>query len=126
MGAVGGVLLDESVLLSDDGSGNPRLKPGAEILLRRLRYSNLRVGFCHHEDLSAVKRGALPIYPTQNGLIFVPLTFEIPLVSQLQDVDAVLHKATDEIVCFDPHISTHFSHGISFSKGMQELERWLS
>ncbi|RWW29909.1 hypothetical protein GW17_00005553 [Ensete ventricosum] len=55
MGAVGGVLLDESVLLSDDGSGNPRLKPGAEILLRRLRYSNLRVGFCHHEDLSAVK-----------------------------------------------------------------------
>ncbi|URD84384.1 Inositol 1, 3, 4-trisphosphate 5/6-kinase [Musa troglodytarum] len=55
MGAVRGVLLDESVLLSDDGSGNPRLKPGAEVLLRRLRYSNLRVGFCHHEDLSAVK-----------------------------------------------------------------------
>ncbi|URD77641.1 Inositol 1, 3, 4-trisphosphate 5/6-kinase [Musa troglodytarum] len=195
MGAVRGVLLDESVLLSDDGSGNPRLKPGAEVLLRRLRYSNLRVGFCHHEDLSAVKaiflqntariysfscvsldapdakysfnqllldwgiardncfyvtskrhdaftheiqnqgwltvcvgvdsgsvmnkeflfinkleellitvcslskkRGALPMYPTQNGLIFVPLTFEIPLVSQLQDVDAVLHKATDEII----------------------------
>ncbi|URD77643.1 Inositol 1, 3, 4-trisphosphate 5/6-kinase [Musa troglodytarum] len=43
MGAVRGVLLDESVLLSDDGSGNPRLKPGAEVLLRRLRYSNLRV-----------------------------------------------------------------------------------
>ncbi|URD77644.1 Inositol 1, 3, 4-trisphosphate 5/6-kinase [Musa troglodytarum] len=222
MGAVRGVLLDESVLLSDDGSGNPRLKPGAEVLLRRLRYSNLRVGFCHHEDLSAVKaiflqntariysfscvsldapdakysfnqllldwgiardncfyvtskrhdaftheiqnqgwltvcvgvdsgsvmnkeflfinkleellitvcslskkRGALPMYPTQNGLIFVPLTFEIPLVSQLQDVDAVLHKATDEIVDFNPHISTHFSHGISFSKGMQELERSL-
>ncbi|CAL9076695.1 unnamed protein product [Musa textilis] len=245
MGAVRGVLLDESVLLSDDGSGNPRLKPGAEVLLRRLRYSNLRVGFCHHEDLSAVKaiflqntariysfscvsldapdakysfnqllldwgiardncfyvtskrhdaftheiqnqgwltvcvgvdsgsvmnkeflfinkleellitvcslskkamqksvviigyvmkpsreedfakRGALPMYPTQNGLIFVPLTFEIPLVSQLQDVDAVLHKATDEIVDFNPHISTHFSHGISFSKGMQELERFI-
>ncbi|XP_018676593.2 inositol-tetrakisphosphate 1-kinase 6-like isoform X3 [Musa acuminata AAA Group] len=245
MGAVRGVLLDESVLLSDDGSGNPRLKPGAEVLLRRLRYSNLRVGFCHHEDLSAVKaiflqntariysfscisldapdakysfnqllldwgiagdscfyvtskrhdaftheirnqgwltvcvgvdsgsvmnkeflfinkleellltvcslskkamqksvvvigyvmkpsreedfakRGALPMYPTQNGLIFVPLTFDIPLLSQLQDVDAVLHKATDEIVDFNPHISTHFSHGISFSKGMQELERFI-
>lgn len=66
------------------------------------------------------------MYPTQNGLIFVPLTFDIPLLSQLQDVDAVLHKATDEIVDFNPHISTHFSHGISFSKGMQELERWLS
>ncbi|URD84385.1 Inositol 1, 3, 4-trisphosphate 5/6-kinase [Musa troglodytarum] len=210
MGAVRGVLLDESVLLSDDGSGNPRLKPGAEVLLRRLRYSNLRVAIflqntariysfscvsldapdakysfnqllldwgiardncfyvtskrhdaftheiqnqgwltvCVGVDSGSVmnkeflfinkleellitvcslskKRGALPMYPTQNGLIFVPLTFEIPLVSQLQDVDAVLHKATDEIVDFNPHISTHFSHGISFSKGMQELERFI-
>lgn len=43
MAAVRGVLLDESVLLSDDGDDGPLLKPGAEAVLRRLRYSDLRV-----------------------------------------------------------------------------------
>ncbi|XP_058103469.1 inositol 1,3,4-trisphosphate 5/6-kinase 4-like [Magnolia sinica] len=48
------------------------------------------------EDFS--KRGAFPMYPTQNGLMFVPLTFDLPLASQIQEVDVILHKATDEIV----------------------------
>ncbi|WOL17888.1 inositol-tetrakisphosphate 1-kinase 6 isoform X1 [Canna indica] len=246
MGAVRGVLLDESVLLSDDVSGSPCLKPGVEGVLRRLRYSNLRIGFCHHVDVSVkkamflqntartysfsctllnspdashlfnqlllewgiagdscfyvasqkpeaityeiqnhnwatvcvgvdssstinkkilfinkleelliticsfskkamqnlslvvigyvmkpsreedfAKRGAFPMYPTQNRLMFVPLTFEIPLESQLQKVDAVLHKATDEIINFNPLNSTQFSEGVVFSKGIQALERFI-
>ncbi|XP_058101242.1 inositol-tetrakisphosphate 1-kinase 6 isoform X2 [Magnolia sinica] len=75
------------------------------------------------EDFS--KRGAFPMYPTQNGLMFVPLTFDLPLASQIQKVDVILHKATDEIVSVDPGSFLDFSKGISFSKGMQELERYI-
>ncbi|KAG6503368.1 hypothetical protein ZIOFF_035680 [Zingiber officinale] len=275
MGAVRGVLLDESVLLSDDGDDGPLLKPGAEAVLRRLRYSDLRVGFCHDGEVSAQKvktlkhmenfsrcclkkqlleaaflqktarmhsytcisltapdiinsfnqvllewgiagdgcfyvtskkheaaayeivgqswvivhigvdccyttnneflfiekleqlplaiccftkkalknlslliigylmkpsreedfakaatlnseqRGAFPMYPPKNRLMFVPLSFEFPLESQLQVVDAVLHKATDEIINFKPNTSTEFSEGVSFSTGMRELERFI-
>ncbi|KAJ0035068.1 hypothetical protein Pint_26388 [Pistacia integerrima] len=49
-----------------------------------------------HEDFA--KRGSFPMNPTPNGLIFVLLSFETPLSSQLQVVDVVLHKATDEIL----------------------------
>ncbi|XP_042504978.1 inositol-tetrakisphosphate 1-kinase 6-like isoform X2 [Macadamia integrifolia] len=71
------------------------------------------------------KRGAFPMYPTQNGLIFVPLTFDLPLESQLQEVDVVLHKATDEILTIELNSSSEFSNKISYSKGMQELERYI-
>ncbi|MED6138441.1 hypothetical protein PIB30_074258 [Stylosanthes scabra] len=39
------------------------------------------------------KRGAFPLCPTQNGLMFVPLTPMLPLSTQLKDVDIVLHKS---------------------------------
>ncbi|KAK4801806.1 hypothetical protein SAY86_000009 [Trapa natans] len=61
------------------------------------------------------------MYPTENGLMFVPLSFNLPLVSQLQEVDIVLHKATDEIVSVDMSSSSETSK-ISYSKGMQELK----
>ncbi|KAG6506752.1 hypothetical protein ZIOFF_032081 [Zingiber officinale] len=244
MGAVRGVILDESVLLSDDGDDGPLLKPGAEAVLRRLRYSDLRVGFCHDGEVSSQKAAFLQktarmhsytcisltapdiinsfnqvllewgiagdrcfyvtskkheaaayeivgqswvivhigvdcCYTTnneflfiekleqlplaiccftkkalknlslliigylmkpsreedfakaatlnseQNRLMFVPLSFEFPLESQLQAVDAVLHKATDEIINFKPNTSTEFSQGVSFSTGMCELERFI-
>lgn len=57
--------------------------------------------------------------------MFVPLSFEFPLESQLREVDAVLHKATDEIINFKPPTSAEFSQGVSFSTGMRELERWF-
>lgn len=61
------------------------------------------------------------MYPTQNGLLFVPLSFELPLALQIEQVDVVLHKATDEIVSIDT--SLDFSDGILFSEGMNELKR---
>ncbi|KAK7290186.1 hypothetical protein RIF29_04422 [Crotalaria pallida] len=64
------------------------------------------------------KRGAFPLCPTQNGLMFVPLTSKLPLSSQLKDVDIVLHKATDEIVSIE-------ENKLTFTQNMQELQRYL-
>lgn len=69
------------------------------------------------------QRGALPEDPTENGLAFVPITFDHPLASQMTKVDAVLHKATDEIVNIDLSSRLDFSMKISFSEGMYELDR---
>lgn len=71
------------------------------------------------------KRGAFPLYPTPNGLIFLPLTFEIPLSSQLQKVDVVLHKATDEIISIELNNSPVSSNRITYTRGMQELQRYM-
>ncbi|PAN13405.1 hypothetical protein PAHAL_2G334000 [Panicum hallii] len=71
------------------------------------------------------RRGAFPIYPSKDGLIFVPLSFELPLSSQLQEVDMVLHKITDEIVKIDPNCSIDFPKGILFSAGMSEIIRFV-
>ncbi|XP_077210478.1 inositol 1,3,4-trisphosphate 5/6-kinase 4 isoform X2 [Tasmannia lanceolata] len=245
MAAVGGVLLDESILFAQDGEGNTHFVPGSEALLRRLHYSKIHTGISYGDGVSSqkvtfikkmstlysldcialdascidafngtllawsgagesyfyvtskidkdlilklsnqgwtivvksskdsplentrvqfinkleelpinlcrctklalhdtkvvtigyimkssreedfAKRGAFPMYPTQNGLIFVPLTFDLPLAPQLQEVDAVLHKATDEIVRIDPANFLDCSEGVSFSKGIQELERYI-
>ncbi|OIW14175.1 hypothetical protein TanjilG_21315 [Lupinus angustifolius] len=64
------------------------------------------------------KRGAFPLYCTQNGLMFVPLTSVLPLSSQLKDVDVVLHKATDEILSIE-------ENKLTFTQNMQELQRYL-
>lgn len=63
------------------------------------------------------------MYPTQNGLMFVPLTFDLPLASQIQKVDVILHKATDEIISIDRGNFSDLPKGISYSRGMRELER---
>ncbi|OIV95630.1 hypothetical protein TanjilG_23861 [Lupinus angustifolius] len=64
------------------------------------------------------KRGAFPLCPTKNGLMFVPLTSKLSLSSQLKDVDIVLHKATDEIVSIE-------GSKLTFTHNMQELQRYL-
>ncbi|XP_061370226.1 inositol 1,3,4-trisphosphate 5/6-kinase 4 [Gastrolobium bilobum] len=64
------------------------------------------------------KRGAFPLCPTQNGLMFIPLSSKLPLSSQLKDVDIVLHKATDEILSIE-------ENKLTFTQNMQELQRYL-
>ncbi|GLT73688.1 hypothetical protein SLA2020_455270 [Shorea laevis] len=71
------------------------------------------------------KRGALPMCPTPNGLMFLPLTFDLPLSLQLEDVDVVLHKATDEIVSIDLSCQAESSYKITYTPGMQELQRHI-
>ncbi|KAK4551758.1 hypothetical protein RGQ29_032277 [Quercus rubra] len=76
-----------------------------------------------HINRKVSKRGAFPLYPTQNGLIFMPLTFELPLSPQLQEIDIVLHKATDEIKSIELKSRTNFSNRIVYTSGMQDLQR---
>ncbi|PON32448.1 Inositol-tetrakisphosphate 1-kinase [Parasponia andersonii] len=71
------------------------------------------------------KRGAFPLYPTHNGLMFLPLTFELPLLPQLQEVDIILHKATDEIISIELSNSAEFPNKIAYTNGMQELKRYM-
>lgn len=60
--------------------------------------------------------------PSLNGLIFLPLTFELPISSQLQEVDVVLHKVTDEVVSINLNSSPELQNKIIYTRGMQELE----
>ncbi|VVB03303.1 unnamed protein product [Arabis nemorensis] len=72
------------------------------------------------------KRGALPMYPTSNGLIFLPLMFEFPLSSQLKHADIIFHKATDEILSIQLNCSdSKSSVAVTFSKGMEELRKYM-
>lgn len=75
------------------------------------------------EDFS--KRGAFPMHPSQNGLIFMPLTFALPISSQLQEVDVVLHKATDEIMSIKLNSSSELSNRITYTRGMLELGMYM-
>lgn len=70
-----------------------------------------------------LQRGAFPLYPTDNGLIFMPLTFDLPLSFQLPEVDMILHKATDEILYVELSNSSDLSNKITYSSRMQELQR---
>ncbi|KAL3650037.1 hypothetical protein CASFOL_006440 [Castilleja foliolosa] len=69
------------------------------------------------------KRGAFPLHPTQNGLMFLPLNYELPMSSQLKLVDAILHKATDEILSVDMGSSSEFGEKVTFTRNLQELQR---
>ncbi|KAF4346195.1 hypothetical protein G4B88_018042 [Cannabis sativa] len=71
------------------------------------------------------KRGAFPMYPTHNGLMFFPLTFDLPLTPQLQEADLILHKATDEIVSVELSDSAEFLNKITYTTGMEELKRYM-
>ncbi|KAJ7979054.1 Inositol-tetrakisphosphate 1-kinase 4 [Quillaja saponaria] len=71
------------------------------------------------------KRGAFPLFPTQNGLMFVPVSSELPLAPQLQEVDVILHKATDKILSIELDRSSKVSNKITFTRDMQEMQRYL-
>ncbi|KAJ3691599.1 hypothetical protein LUZ61_020763 [Rhynchospora tenuis] len=76
-------------------------------------------------ELDFLKRGALPLFPCRSALIFIPISFELPLISQLERIDIILHKVTDEIVSIDPSSSFELPKGITFSNGMSELIRLI-
>ncbi|XP_019100617.1 PREDICTED: inositol 1,3,4-trisphosphate 5/6-kinase 4 isoform X2 [Camelina sativa] len=72
------------------------------------------------------KRGSLPMYPTSNGLIFLPLMFEFPLSSQLEHADIIFHKATDEILSIQLNCAdSKSSVAVTFSTGMEELKKYM-
>jgi hypothetical protein len=74
------VVLDSSVLLDPSGVTAEEeevvvaLRPGAEALLRRLRYSNLRVAICHPEGLPTNESGFLEKTAKLYSFGYMPLT----------------------------------------------------
>ncbi|KAI3962192.1 hypothetical protein MKX01_030742 [Papaver californicum] len=97
-------------------------------LSRKVAGNNVvRIGYVMKASREAdfAKRGAFPMNPTQNGLMFIPLTFDLPLEPQVHEVDVVFHKATDEITNIELTGSSEYFNGISFSKGMQELKMYF-
>ncbi|GJN34376.1 hypothetical protein PR202_gb23031 [Eleusine coracana subsp. coracana] len=155
------LVLDSSVLLEPSasagaggGSGEVALRPGAEALLRRLRYSNLGVAICYPEgnQCSELIKDAevFKVSRLQELLLTLATLIKREICSssvfvvgylmkqsreedfakacfyriwQLQEVDMVLHKVTDEVVKIDPNSSVEFPKGISFSAGMSEIIR---
>ncbi|KAL7603995.1 hypothetical protein Lser_V15G19338 [Lactuca serriola] len=88
---------------------------------------NVVVGYIMKPSREAdfAKRGAFPLNPTQNGLIFLPLTFDLPILSQLKKVDIIIHKATDEISSIERSNSCNSSSKIIYTTGMLELQRCI-
>ncbi|XP_074307780.1 inositol 1,3,4-trisphosphate 5/6-kinase 4 isoform X3 [Silene latifolia] len=70
------------------------------------------------------KRGAFPFYPSQQEMIFLPLTYELPMQLQLEQMDVVLHKATDDIVSIELNTSMP-APKITYTDGMDKLRRTL-
>ena len=62
------------------------------------------------------------MYPTECGLVFVPIIMEVSVPYQMQVVDALLHKATDEIMRIDLS-NLDSPNKITFSEGMEEIHR---
>ncbi|XP_015165792.1 inositol 1,3,4-trisphosphate 5/6-kinase 4 isoform X2 [Solanum tuberosum] len=96
------------------GTENP-----SKIFINKLE--ELPLIICHLNK----KRGAFPIKPTPNGLIFVPLTYALPISQQLQEIDGVLHKATDDIITVEMSSSSDFENKVTYTEGMQELQRYI-
>jgi hypothetical protein len=80
-----------------------------------------------------LKRGALPFVPlpqqtiTANraSLSFIPIQLDRPVEPQLAAVDLVLHKPTDEIVSIAQNPTATVAERITFSEGVQKLQRYL-
>ncbi|PWA94791.1 inositol 1,3,4-trisphosphate 5/6-kinase 4 [Artemisia annua] len=96
-------------------------------LNKKLNEDNLVVGYIMKpsREKDFAKRGAFPLNPTQNGLIFLPLTFDLPIISQLKKVDVVIHKATDEISSIERSNSHDCSSKIIYTTKMLELQRCI-
>lgn len=63
------------------------------------------------------------MYPTYNGLMFFPITFELPLGPQLEEADIILHKGTDEILSIELSGCSRFPNKITYTEGMSKLKR---
>lgn len=69
------------------------------------------------------QRGAFPLYSVQHELMFLPLSYELPLPLQLQEIDLILHKATDDIVSIE--LDSSVIPKIIYTNGMEELRRYF-
>ncbi|KAL9272307.1 Inositol 1,3,4-trisphosphate 5/6-kinase 4-like protein [Drosera capensis] len=80
---------------------------------------------CFSPHFYMLYKGAFPMYPKESRLMFVPLTSELPMMSQIKELDLVLHKATDEIVTIDLSSTSGALPKITYSNGLQQLRSYL-
>lgn len=66
----------------------------------------------------------LPSVPTSNDLVFVPLRTDRPMETQLDAVDIILHKATDEIVSVTTIQTPNPAERIQYSDSIKTLQRY--
>uniref|UniRef100_A0A803KTX7 inositol-1,3,4-trisphosphate 5/6-kinase n=1 Tax=Chenopodium quinoa TaxID=63459 RepID=A0A803KTX7_CHEQI len=85
----------------------------------------ITVGYCMKPSRQAdfAKRGAFPLYSIQHDLMFLPLSYDLSIPLQLQEIDVILHKATDEILSVELNLS--LAPKITYTNGMEELRRTL-
>ncbi|KAL2922441.1 Inositol-tetrakisphosphate 1-kinase 6 [Bienertia sinuspersici] len=69
------------------------------------------------------QRGAFPLYSVQHELMFLPLSYELSIPMQLQEIDVILHKATDDIISVE--LNSMHAPKITYTNGMEELRRAL-
>lgn len=69
------------------------------------------------------KRGAFPLYSVQDELMFLPLSYELSIPLQLQEIDVILHKATDDILSVE--LNSILAPKITYTDGVEELRRIL-
>ncbi|XP_024386761.1 inositol-tetrakisphosphate 1-kinase 6 [Physcomitrium patens] len=72
-----------------------------------------------------LKRRMLPSVPTSNDLVFVPLRTDRPMETQLDAVDIILHKATDEIVSVTTIQTPNPAERIQYSDSIKTLQRYI-
>uniref|UniRef100_A0A803M5I4 inositol-1,3,4-trisphosphate 5/6-kinase n=1 Tax=Chenopodium quinoa TaxID=63459 RepID=A0A803M5I4_CHEQI len=85
----------------------------------------ITVGYCMKPSRQAdfAKRGAFPLCSVQHDLMFLPLSYDLSIPLQLQEIDVILHKATDDILSVELNLS--LAPKITYTNGMEELRRTL-
>ena len=98
----------------------------AVMLMINFSFLVVLFGFMQYESCPGFCRGVhFLCFLLRMGWYSCPSPFELPLSPQLQEVDIVLHKATDEIISIELKSHTNFSNIIVYTSGMQDLQRWL-
>lgn len=72
-----------------------------------------------------LKRGVLPLHLKNEHLSFLPINLDRPLLQQLEIVDIVLHKPTDEIISISLGEAGNLEDQVKFTDDIQQLFRFL-
>ena len=70
-----------------------------------------------------MQRGAFPLNVVDRGLSFYPINLVLPLALQMDVVDIMLHKPTDEIKTISYNHSNIIEDQVKFTDAMQKLLR---
>jgi hypothetical protein len=70
-----------------------------------------------------MQRGAFPLNVIDGKLSFCPINLAIPLPRQMEVIDVMLHKPTDEITMISYNHSNNIQDQVKFTDAMEQLLR---